>query len=148
MLTFSQTTNFRLVQIERVFKLVQIERVSRRQFQFCWKWQKALQTGRKHCGKRRFCSLRAVSLFPHSVFKRHILQTRKNQRLFGKGLTFILLFANIDAENVKQDQPPRTCIQILFWTLCCSIFSPLPNDRILILYSIDTRFNTSTTDCF
>ena len=24
--------------------------------------------------------------FPHSVFKRFVLQTRKNQRLFGKGL--------------------------------------------------------------
>ena len=56
--------------------------------------------GRKHCGKRRNCSLRAISPFPtvfskdmycrhvqtsnfsfsHSVFKRHVLQTRTNQQ--------------------------------------------------------------------
>ena len=35
--------------------------------------------------KRRNCSLRAVSPFP-SVFKRLVLQTCKNQVLFGKGL--------------------------------------------------------------
>ena len=45
--------------------------------------------GRKHCGKRRNCSLRAISPFPHSVFKRLVLQTRKNQGLFGKGLNYI-----------------------------------------------------------
>ena len=37
-------------------------------------------------GKRRNCSLRAISPFFLSVFKRHVLQTRKNQGLFGKGL--------------------------------------------------------------
>ena len=42
--------------------------------------------GRIHCGKRRNCSLRAICPFP-SVFKRLILQTRKNQGLFGKGLS-------------------------------------------------------------
>ena len=42
------------------------------------KWQKVLQMGRKQSGKWRNCSLR--------VFKRLILQTRKNQGLFGKGL--------------------------------------------------------------
>ena len=40
----------------------------------------------KHCGKRRNCLLRAVSLFPCSVFKRLELRTHKNQGLFGKGL--------------------------------------------------------------
>ena len=42
------------------FGLFQPERVCRRQFQSCWRWQKALQTDRKHCGKRRNWSL----LFP------------------------------------------------------------------------------------
>ena len=46
---------------------------------------KVLKTGRKHCGKRRNCSLRAISPL-HSVFKAVVLQTRKNQGLFGKGL--------------------------------------------------------------
>ena len=41
--------------------------------------------GREHCGKRRNCSLRATSPFS-SVFKRLVLQTRKNHGLFGKGL--------------------------------------------------------------
>ena len=40
-------------------------------------------TGRKHCGKRRNCSLQAISPFPTVFSKR---QTRKNQGLFWKGL--------------------------------------------------------------
>ena len=36
--------------------------------------------GRKHCGKRRNCSLRANFSFSHSVFKRHVLQTHTNQQ--------------------------------------------------------------------
>ena len=59
-LTHYQTTNFRLFQTERV---------CRRQFQIWWKWQKAIQTVRKHCGKRRNCSLRAISPFP-TVFSK------------------------------------------------------------------------------
>ena len=43
--------------------LTQTGRVCRRQFQIWWKWQKVIQTGRKHCGKKRNCSLRAISLF-------------------------------------------------------------------------------------
>ena len=50
-LTHYQMTNFRLFQTERV---------CRRQFQ----WQKVIQTGREHCGKRRNCSLQAISPFP------------------------------------------------------------------------------------
>ena len=46
-LTLSQTTNFRMFQTERVCV---------RQFQIWWKRYQALQTGRKHCGKRRNCS--------------------------------------------------------------------------------------------
>ena len=34
-----------------------------------WKWKKVLQMDRKHCGKRRNCSLRAISPFP-SVFSK------------------------------------------------------------------------------
>ena len=53
--THYQTTNFRLFQTERV---------CRQQFQFWRKWQKSIQTPRKHCGKRRHCSLPAISPFP------------------------------------------------------------------------------------
>ena len=54
-LTHYQTTNFRLFQTERD---------NRPQFQISQKWQKVIQTGRKHCGKRRNCSLQAISPFP------------------------------------------------------------------------------------
>ena len=40
--------------------------------------QKRFKTSRKHGGKRRVCL---------KCFKRLVLQTRKNQNLFGKGLT-------------------------------------------------------------
>ena len=59
-LTHYQTTNFRLFHTERV---------CRPQFQISRKWQKVIQTGRKHCGKRRNCSLRAISPFP-TVFSK------------------------------------------------------------------------------
>ena len=54
------------------------------------KRQKVLHAGRKHCGKRRNCSLQAISPFFHSVFKRFVLQTSKNQGLFGKGFNTLL----------------------------------------------------------
>ena len=59
-LTHYQTTNFRLFQTERV---------CRRQFQIWRKRQKVIQLGRKHYGKRRNCSLRAISPFP-TVFSK------------------------------------------------------------------------------
>ena len=70
-LTHCQTANFRRFQTERV---------CRQQFQIWWKWQKVIQAGKKHCGKRRNCSLRAISpfptvfskgLFPRGVKRRH-----------------------------------------------------------------------------
>ena len=75
-LTFSQTTNFGRFQIERV---------CRRQFKIWWKWQK-LQEGWKHCGKKEKLLVTSNFSFSHSVFKRLVLQTCKNQGLFGKGL--------------------------------------------------------------
>ena len=60
-LTHYQTTNFRLFQTERV---------CRRPFQIWRKWQKVIQMGRKHSGKRRNCMLQAVfskGLFPRGV---------------------------------------------------------------------------------
>ena len=61
-LTLSQKRNFRPFQTEWICK---------RQFQILWKWKKALQTGRKHCGKRRNCSLRAIFPFP-TVFSKDL----------------------------------------------------------------------------
>ena len=54
-LTHDQRTNFALFKTERV---------CRRQFQIWRKWQTAIQTGTKHCGKKRNCSLWAISPFP------------------------------------------------------------------------------------
>ena len=49
------------------------------------KWQKVLQKGRKHCGKRRNCSLRAISPFPtvfsNDLYCRHV----KTRACLGKG---------------------------------------------------------------
>ena len=59
-LTHYQTTNFRLFETERV---------CRRQFRIQQKWKKVIQTGRIHCGKRRNCSLQAISPFP-TVFSK------------------------------------------------------------------------------
>ena len=53
------------------FRHSQTERVCRRQIQSWWEWQKVLQMGRKHCGKRRNCSLRAISPFP-TVFSKDL----------------------------------------------------------------------------
>ena len=68
-LTHYQKTNFRLFQTERV---------CRRQFQIGRKWKKVIQTGRKHCGKRRNCSLRAISPFP-TVFSKDLYCRRQFQ---------------------------------------------------------------------
>ena len=62
LLTLSKTTNFRLFQTQRV---------CRWQFRIWWKWGKVLQNWGKHCGKRRNCSLRAISTFP-TVFSKDL----------------------------------------------------------------------------
>ena len=67
------------------FRISQTERFCRRQFQIGWKWQKVCLTGWKHCGKRRNCSLRAISAFPTVFFNRLILETYRNEGLIGKG---------------------------------------------------------------
>ena len=99
-LTLSDTTKYGLFQSERV---------PRRQFQIWWKWQKVLQTGRKHCGKRINCSLQAIYPFP-SVFERLVLQTRKNQGLFGKGLR---------KWNLMSNHLFFLIIFYLLWSECC-----------------------------
>ena len=95
-LTLSQTTNFTLFQTERV---------CRRQFQIWWKWQKLLKICRKHCGKRRNCSLRAISPFP-SVFSKDLYCRQvKAKAFFGKGLK-----ATITWSAIKQALGPENFI--------------------------------------
>ena len=69
----------------RYFVIVQIERVCRRQFQIWWKLQKVLQMGRKHWGKRRNCSLRAISPFPTVFSKDLYCRHVKTRACLGKG---------------------------------------------------------------
>ena len=77
-LTHYQSTHFRLFQIERL---------CRWQFKILRKWQNVIHTSRKHCGKRRNCSSRAISPFP-SVFKRLVSQWHQKVSLCGNGLRF------------------------------------------------------------
>ena len=49
------------------------------------KMQKVIQTGRKHCGKRRNCSLRAISPFPTVFSKGLIPRSVKRRRCVGMG---------------------------------------------------------------
>ena len=60
---------------DKKFRIFQTERICRRQFQIWWKWLKVIQTGRKHCGKRRNCLLQAISPFP-TVFSKGLLPRR------------------------------------------------------------------------
>ena len=62
--------------------LFQTERACRQQFHIRLKWQEVLQLDGKHCGKRRNCSLRAISPFP-SVFSKHL--HCRHRACLGKG---------------------------------------------------------------
>ena len=71
--------------------LSQTTRVWRRQFQIWWKWQEVFQRI-ENTGKRRNFFLRAISPFLQ-CFQKLLLQIRKNEGFFGKGLTpFSVLF--------------------------------------------------------
>ena len=75
-LTLSQTTNFRL------FKLKEFADDNSNFDKSGWKFSKRVEnTG----GKREFADYEQFLLFSHSVLKGLVLQTRKNQGLFGKG---------------------------------------------------------------
>ena len=80
LLTHYQMTNFRLLRTERV---------CRRQYKFDIKRQKVIQTGRKHCRKRRNCLLQGKTSnfsFSHSVFEKLVSQGRQKVSLCGNGL--------------------------------------------------------------
>ena len=52
---------------------------------------KVIQTDRKHCGKRRNCSLKSNFSFSHSVFKRLVSQGRQKVSLCGNGFYIVCL---------------------------------------------------------
>ena len=49
------------------------------------KWGTIIRLSRKHCGKRRNCSLRAISSFPIMFSKAMCFFMRQNEYLWGKG---------------------------------------------------------------
>ena len=74
--------------------------------------------GRKHCGKRRNCSLQAISLFP-TVFSKFCFPGRQTVSLCGNGLNtcqiFLLLSEHypglcMHPESWHQEQLPATKI--------------------------------------
>ena len=69
------------------------ERVCRRQFWIRWKWWFFLLNGKKPCGKKDTLLLTSNFSFFHSVFKRDVLQIRKNRDLIRK----VLMRASIDS---------------------------------------------------
>ena len=54
-----------------------------------------MQKGRKHCGKRRNCSLRAISPFPIVFPKRLLSQGRQKETLCGNGLKQLMTFEKV-----------------------------------------------------
>ena len=73
---------------------------------------KSYPNASKHCGKRRNCMLPAFSSFPIVSYKRLVLQTRKNQGLFGKGLR------NTAAENIVRKGEIACNKQLLLFSQC------------------------------
>ena len=54
-------------------------------FKFDKKWGNFFQGGRKRCGKRRNCSLRAISPFP-AEFKKNLVRQAQTSGMCEKGL--------------------------------------------------------------
>ena len=79
-------------------------------FNFDKKWQKVLQKGRKHCGKRRNCSLRAISPFPTMFSKDSFLPSTKNKGLLGKGLMHVHVPINQTSHYMNLDPQYPSCI--------------------------------------
>ena len=61
--------------------------------------EEVFQAGRKHCRKRRNCSLRAISPFP-SVFKRFVSQGRQKVLLCGNGLSHYHTIPHFDTLKI------------------------------------------------
>ena len=67
------------------FRLFQSNRVSKWHCWIWWRWQKVLKMGKKHRGKRRNCSLWAISPFPTVLSKDLYCRHVKTRACLGKG---------------------------------------------------------------
>ena len=86
-LTLSQTTNFGLFQVKKI---------ADNNFEFD-KMARKLSKWVENTGEKEKLLVKSNFSFSHSVFKRYILQTRKNQGLFGKGLS-----VNANVQSTKE----------------------------------------------
>ena len=86
--------------------------------------------GRKHCGKSRNRSLWAIFSFCHSVFKRFVLQTRKNQGLFGKGLTW--LFSKVVCCKSDFKKELSSFVSVYLSSLPVAHQSDAPRGRLVV----------------
>ena len=103
--TLSQTTNFWLLQTERL---------CRRQFLIWSQWQKVLQKGRKHCEKSRNCSLQAISPFPTLFSKNFYCRHVKTRACLGMGwgsLKLVIVWWANRWQNFKFLDFQSTCRQ-------------------------------------
>ena len=74
--------------------------------------------GRKHCGKRRNCSLRAISPFPTVVLKDFLLKTRKKTRAcLGKGLSLASELVIVPIVSKKNYRFSR----VILWTIVLTL---------------------------
>ena len=109
---------------------------SLQQFQIWKKLQKVLQMDRKHCGKRRNCSLRAISpfltVFSKDLYRRHV----KTRACLGKGC---ILFSSRALENLVEWKFPWILFHKFSWMKSES--SPI----LLGLYYINWRHKSATT---
>ena len=69
------------------FRLIQTERLCRRQFQIWRKWKKVIQTGRKHCGKRRNACYKGFR-WPFRSWDKNFTKTLKNHPYTAKAFWF------------------------------------------------------------
>ena len=129
LLSLSQTTNFGLFQTYRG---------CRRHFQIWWKWHKVLQMRRKHCGKRRNCSLRAISPFPTVFSKDLYCRHVKTRACLGKGYGLSIYYTT-NISHYLQTAVDFIPILTLYHTILCVLttlrkksfetFNPLPDDK-------------------
>ena len=124
-LTHYQTTNFRLFQTERV---------CRRQFQILQKWKKVIQTGRKHCGKRRNCLLRAISPFP-TVFSKGLFPRGVKRCLCVGMVSFVTIFVQLYSHiNDLEKKSSWKRGKIRKWYTAFSPFPTIPFPKTISIF--------------
>ena len=100
-------------------------------FKFDKKWQKVIQMGRKHCGKKGKFLIMSNFSFSHSVFKRLVSQGLQKASLSGNGLRVQTMDMKMNVyplkHNVALSCPSERRLLKSYWEkkkiLITSIFS-------------------------